>query len=85
MSEPLIRLDPAERAELAARLRHWCDREIGLELGGFDAEFLLDYVIKEIGTQCYNRGLLDAQAAIAKRLDTLTDAIGELERTPPRR
>ncbi|GHD65825.1 MULTISPECIES: DUF2164 domain-containing protein [Jeongeupia] len=85
MSEALIRFEPAERAELAARLRTWCDREIGLELGGFDAEFLLDFAINEIGTQCYNRGLLDAQAAIAKRVDTLTDAIAELEKAPPRR
>ncbi|WP_432719376.1 DUF2164 domain-containing protein [Jeongeupia wiesaeckerbachi] len=85
MSEPVVRFTPAERTELAARLRGWCDREIGLELGGFDAEFLLDFVVGEIGVQCYNRGLLDAQAAITKRLDTLTEAIGELEKMPPRR
>ncbi|BCL76121.1 hypothetical protein JHS3_18570 [Jeongeupia sp. HS-3] len=85
MSEALIRLDATERAELAIKLRDYCDREIGVEIGNFDAEFMLDFMISRLGVLCYNQGLLDAQAAIAKRVDTLTEAIGELEKSPPRR
>jgi uncharacterized protein (DUF2164 family) len=41
----------------------------------------LDFFVDEIGAEFYNRGLLDAQAVLAARIDDVQDAISQLERT----
>jgi uncharacterized protein (DUF2164 family) len=52
---------------------------IYVELGQFDADFLLDFISKEIGASYYNQGLYDAQALLVDRMDSLSDAIYQLE------
>jgi uncharacterized protein (DUF2164 family) len=46
----------------------------------FDAEFLLDFFSKEIGVYFYNQGLNDAQAVLSSRIDSIIDAIYEIEK-----
>lgn len=75
-----IRLDPARKAEMIDRLTAWLASELDLEVRGFDAEFLLDFVGRELGSHYYNQGLLDAQAAIGTQLEAITEAIELLER-----
>ncbi len=55
-------------------------RELDQEIGGFDAQFLLDFISKELGSYYYNLGLSDAQMILAKKLDDLNDAISLLEK-----
>nr|WP_255626118.1 DUF2164 domain-containing protein [Xanthomonas sp. NCPPB 1067] len=50
------------------------------QIGRFDAEFLLDFFTEEVGAYFYNRGIYDAQAAVASKLDDLGEAIYQLER-----
>lgn len=45
-----------------------------------DAEFLLDFFTEEVGAYFYNRGICDAQAIVAKKLDDLGESIFQLER-----
>ena len=55
-------------------------QELAQEIGSFDAEFLLEFFAGEIGGYFYNRGLYDAQALFARKVDELADAVYELER-----
>ena len=69
-----------EKELLSAKLQRYFADELKIELGGFDAEFLLDYVSKELGAYYYNQGLRDAQAVFLKRVGELTDLAAELEK-----
>ena len=63
-----------------ARLRAWFDSELNQEIGQFDAEFLVDFFADEVGKYFYNRGLYDAQAILHERMDSVIEAIAELEK-----
>lgn len=69
----------AEKAEIVAKIQKYFNRELGQDIGSFDAEFLLDFFAREIGNYFYNQGLYDAQAILSARLDDLNDAISQLE------
>ena len=49
-------------------------------IGKFDAEFLLDFFSEEVGAYYYNRGLYDAQTILESRLESITEAIYEIEK-----
>jgi len=74
-----IEFTPREKDLLVHKLKTWFDAELSQEIGQFDAEFLLEFVGKEIGVYYYNRGLKDAQTIFAERVESITDAIYELE------
>jgi len=69
-----------ERTELLRALREFSASELENELGGFEAEFMLDFITEKIGAYYYNRGLLDARALLEKRIETIGDALYELEK-----
>ena len=76
---PGIEFSREEKEILVGKLRRYFAAELGQELGRFDAEFLLDFIARELGSAFYNRGLQDARAVLARRLDELAEAIDELE------
>lgn len=75
-----IKLSPEQREALLPAIKGYCADELDLELGGFEAEFLLDFFIDQIGPTIYNRALQDAQAALAGRLELLGELFYELEK-----
>lgn len=77
-------LDKDDRLALARTLRGYLKGELDVEIGGMDAEFLLDFMAERLGPRFYNQGLRDAATALAKRMDVLTEALEELERPQPR-
>jgi uncharacterized protein (DUF2164 family) len=79
----MIEFTPTQRQELIERVRAYCGDELSIELGRFDAEFLVDFFNREIGPYYYNQGLLDAQAALLKRVDDVKEAIMSLEKPTP--
>ncbi len=79
----MIEFTPSRRLELSESVRAYCSKELSVELGRFDAEFLVDFFNREIGPYYYNQGLLDAQAALLKRLDDVKEAIMSLEMPTP--
>ena len=79
MSE--IQFAPAEKAKLVAKITRYFHDELDQEIGRFEAEFLLDFFFKEIGVDFYNRGLSDAQAILTKKMEIITDAIYDLEKS----
>jgi uncharacterized protein (DUF2164 family) len=77
MSE--IEFSQDEKEVLVQKLKHYFTEELDQEIGQFDAEFLLDFFSKEIGVYHYNHGLREAQAIFKSRVESITDAIYELE------
>ena len=75
-----IEFSKEEKEALVTKLQRYFADELGQQLGRFDAEFLLDFFARQMGAAFYNRGLHDARAILAKRLDELSEAIYELEK-----
>lgn len=69
-----------EREVIIRKLQFFYREELNQEIGQFDAEFLLDFFAEQVGVYFYNRGLYDAQAMLQSRLDSVTEAIYELEK-----
>lgn len=74
-----ISFDKPEKDALVRKLQLYFSEELQQKIGQFDAEFLLDFISEELGAHYYNRGLQDAQAMLAAKLDDLHDAIYQLE------
>lgn len=74
-----IHFSAAQKDALVAKLQGYLQRELEVELGQFDGEFLLDFISAEMGSFYYNQGLYDAQVVLTERLDAINDAILQLE------
>jgi len=68
-----------EKSTLVDKIKNYFENELSSEIGQFDAEFLLEFFSKEIGGYHYNKGLRDAQNIFKERVESITDAIYELE------
>ena len=72
---------PKETAEAAAKaLSKYLKAELDVEVSGFDAVFLVDFITERLGPHYYNQGLYDAQAVLHARLEQISEAIYELEK-----
>ena len=78
MSE--ISFSREEKQQLVDILQDYLLEELDQEMGRFDAEFLLDHLIKHLGPIFYNKGLHDAQALMQKHMDNYNDDIYGLEK-----
>lgn len=77
---PLIKFNKEEKAQIVQTIQLYFLEELDQKIGGFDAEFLLDFFAEQIGVYFYNRGIYDAQAVLDTRIDDVRDAILELEK-----
>ncbi len=75
-----IELDKKIREGLAQALTRYLKDELDLEVKGFDAVFLLDFIIETLGPHLYNQGLHDAQALFRDKLELINEAIYEIEK-----
>lgn len=74
-----ITFSSEEKAILVHKLQRYFSDELRQEIGRFDAEFLLDFFGTHVGAHYYNRGLHDAQALLAAKVEDMQDAIFQLE------
>ena len=74
-----IKFSQEEKNILIGKVQRYFEDQLDQEIGQFDADFLLDFFAKEIGAFYYNQGLQDAQAVLESKLDSITDAIYEIE------
>ncbi|MEO1082492.1 MAG: DUF2164 domain-containing protein [Pseudomonadota bacterium] len=77
MSKPDFAAD--EKEIIVQKVKQYFRDQLNQDIGGFDAEFLIDFFAEEIGAYFYNRGLHDAQALFARKVDEFSDAVYELE------
>ncbi|WP_036229096.1 DUF2164 domain-containing protein [Marinobacterium jannaschii] len=75
-----MKISADEKARIIPRIQDYCSRELETELGGFEAEFLLDFFIKEVGDQVYNQALNDVIASLDLQLDAMKDNLYALEK-----
>jgi len=61
------------------KIKVYFNRELGEEIGQFDAEFLLEFFGKEIGPHYYNKGLQDAARVIESQTDAMKEALYTME------
>lgn len=76
----IIEFSKDEKEILVGKIQLYFSEELEQKIGRFDAEFLLDFFSEEIGVYYYNRGLYDAQTVLESKLETITDAIYEIEK-----
>lgn len=67
-----LKLTQQESDEAIHSLKRYFDTELDVDLSDLQAKFLLDYVLKELGSLAYNRGVQDAEAFMRSRLDDLS-------------
>lgn len=78
MSEIKFTKDETDR--IVAKVKAYFADELDHEIGGFEAEFLMDFFAKEIGPHFYNRGLSDAHTLFSEKANELGYLIDELEK-----
>ena len=69
-----------EKDALVVKLQKYFDEELGTDLGQFDGEFLLDFISKELGASFYNKGVNDARAVVASRLQVIDEELYAIEK-----
>ena len=65
---------------IVGKIQQYFNEQLDQELAQFDAEFLLDFFTEQIGGFYYNQALQDAQAVLENKLESIIDAIYELEK-----
>ncbi|WP_428033643.1 DUF2164 domain-containing protein [Amphritea sp.] len=78
MSDVKFTKDETER--IVSHIKRYFNDELDQEIGGFEAEFLLDFFAREIGPAFYNRGLSDARVLFAAKADEIGYLVEELEK-----
>ncbi|MDQ6952294.1 MAG: DUF2164 domain-containing protein [Mariprofundaceae bacterium] len=75
-----VEFSEGEKRILIEKIKTYFDAELDQDIGQFDAEFLLTFFSKEMGVYFYNRGLNDAQFILQNRMESITDAIYDIEK-----
>ncbi|GAB2900926.1 DUF2164 domain-containing protein [Microbulbifer echini] len=75
-----IEISKERKSALVEKVRGYLSEEFDLEVGGFEVEFFIDFLAKEMGAGFYNQGLHDAQAIVSLKLEDISDAIYEIEK-----
>ena len=76
-----IKFDTEQKKRIVQKIQLYFNDELDQEIGSFDAEFLLDFFSDNIGPLYYNQGLLDAETVINKKLEDISEALYEIEKT----
>ena len=69
-----------QKARMVSKIKSYFEDELQQEIGGFEAEFLIDCFAKEIGPHFYNRGLSDAQQVLTEKMEEVGYVMAELEK-----
>ena len=75
-----IEFSKEEKDYILGKIQLYFSEELEHKIGKFEAEFLLDFFSEEMGAYYYNRGLQDAQTILMDKLESITDAIYEIEK-----
>ena len=75
-----IKLAPDETEFLVSKVKKYFQDELDQDIGAFEAEFLIDFMAKELGPKIYNRAILDAHALFAEKTEELGYLLQELEK-----
>ena len=74
-----IEFDQQQKEVMVTRLQDYMASELDVELGQFDAEFLLDFISNELGGHFYNKGIQDARAVFEQRVQSIDEDLYAIE------
>lgn len=74
-----ITFDRTIKDQMTRDLQQYITDELAMDIGQFDAEFLLDFMLLNFGSDIYNKGLEDARSIIERKIVDVSDEIYEIE------
>ena len=80
----IIKFKTEEKERIIPNIKMYLKEELDLDVGNFDAEFLLDFFTEEIGAYFYNKGITDAIDMLDNRMEEVKESIYVLEKPLPR-
>ena len=78
MSE--IKISKQDKEAIVNKIQLYFNDELDQKIGQFDAEFLLDFFLKEVGGYFYNQALADALQVIESKVEDISDTFYSLEK-----
>jgi len=75
-----IAIPKEAKEQLVLKLKAYFKDELDQEIGGFEAEFLIDFFSKHVGPHFYNQGLQDAHTLFSEKAEELGYLVQELEK-----
>ena len=78
--DSVIKFSKEEKEQIIPKIKMYLSEQLNVEIGNFDAEFLLDFFSEEVGSYFYNRGLNDAIDMLDARMDEVKESIYVLEK-----
>ena len=75
-----ITFSPDQKARMVSKIKAYFEDELGQDIGGFEAEFLIDFFATDLGAHFYKRGLFDAQQVLTEKMDEVGYVMQELEK-----
>ena len=73
----MIKLEKHAHQQMRDKLQTYFIEQLDIELGQFDAEFLVDFISEHCGHHYYNQGLTDARKVVSSHLSQIADNIDE--------
>ena len=74
-----IEFTSQQKQAMAKDLQDYFEQELDVEIGQFDADFLLDFISDKFGATFYNQGVKDAQAIMERKMLDIADELYEIE------
>ncbi len=78
---PLFQFSAQQRGVLGQAIKALMAERFELDMGGFEAEELLDFFIQECGPLIYNQAVLDVQAVLKERFESIESDLWALEKS----
>lgn len=75
-----IKLSKDDKERMVDEVKTYFIDELNHDIGGFEAEFLIDFMAKKLGPYFYNKGLSDAHALFTEKTEDIGYLMQELEK-----
>jgi len=77
---PDLELSREQTDHLVSKIKDYFEQELDQDIGGFEAEFLIQFLAREVGPYFYNRGLTDAQVLLNEKIEDLGYMLEEMHK-----
>lgn len=74
-----IEFTSQQKQAMASALQAYMEQELDVEIGQFDADFMLDFITEKFGPAFYNQGIKDAQVIMERKMLDISDELYEIE------
>lgn len=74
-----LKIPKGQKAQIVAMVQQYFRDERGEEIGDLAAEFLIDFMIKQMGPFIYNQAIEDVQAVLNQRMAALEEDVYALK------